>query len=326
MLSGSTPGQLIPHDEYISASGYSPDGWQVSTFPVPRDGCRVDLGSPHVGWGFTTHGFSLTRPANNQADGHRVLRAVLGPPPKMWTRMTETEIRNDYFGRRWFNRDWLLSRSGFGVVTARQRSDHWFEVKVILEKEPPRTGGFEILAAITRAFSFMVGRQVFLRGYEDLMSDSETRHLVTPNREPTRNSLPQPLGSSDSYLGNGENYLGQAIDFFMTEPGEQVAGHLSLCWDTADNLFSTRLAMVSICVEGLLRLAAQPFGGGDPGYTPADRTAFEEWLIAHEACLTPRFISRRHSVIGFPQAGTSINNQQTTICNLQSAILRSLPE
>jgi hypothetical protein len=59
--SGVAPGQLIPHETYLSTCGRTQAGWDVSTNPVPLDGYKVYSDSPYVVWDFTTRGLTLTR-------------------------------------------------------------------------------------------------------------------------------------------------------------------------------------------------------------------------------------------------------------------------
>ncbi|HLJ92756.1 MAG TPA: hypothetical protein VKU02_06120 [Gemmataceae bacterium] len=212
--------------------------------------------------------------------------------------MTETEVRNEYFGTRSSRRDWLLTKTTLGPLAARARSDQWFEVRLMHEGTQLSVGTAEILTAVSRAFGFVLGHRVFVLGYEGIFQDHQTRCLEVPNQEPTRNSLLAPLGTGCAYLGGVECVLGRAIDFFLTDQGERVAQHLYLCWDTADNALPTRLAVASICVEGLLRIASQSPNRGDPGYTQADRGAFERWLERNPDGLTARFIARLRGFFG----------------------------
>lgn len=297
--SGVTLGQLVPHETFVSATGRTQEGWDASTSPVPLDGYKVHGDSPHVIWDFASPGLSLSRPTPQGAERRqRVLRGVLGPPPKDWIRATETEVRNEYFGGRSWKLDWLQARTSFGLVAARQRSDQWFEVQIAIDRTPPRGEGLEILWAVARAFGFILGRRLVIRGFEDLLPDLETRNLAFFDREPTKNSLPLPLGSGSAYRDHVEVLLGRAIDFFMTERGEQVARHLYLCWDTADDAFPTRLAVAGICVEALLRMAAEGSEDSDRGYTERDKAAIEEWLTANNASLSKRFVKRLRGFIG----------------------------
>lgn len=296
--SGIAPGQLLPREALVTVTGRTQDGWDTSTIPVPGDGYSLHAGSPHVIWDFTTGGLSLSRPAPHGSERRkRVLRGLLGPPPKDWIRGTEIEVRNEYFGRRSWKLDWLQASTSFGLVAARRRSDQWFEVQIVIEQVPPREDSIEILWAVARAFGFVLGRRLVIRGLENLVPERETRHLFGVEREPTRKSLPPPLGSGTAYRDHVEALLGRAIDFFITERGEQVARHLYLCWDTADNAFPTQLAVVGICVEALLRIASQNSKGTDSGYTDNDRAALEAWLGKTKDSLSERFVARLQGFI-----------------------------
>lgn len=265
------------------------------TTHVPLDGYRVHADSPNVVWDFATPGLQLTRQATGSES--RTLHALLGPPPKSWPKATETDIHNEYFGTRSVARDWLVTPTALGNIAARRRSDHWFEILIRLGETPCNV--FEILDAITFAFGFVQGRRIFLLGFVDLARGREARYLRVPEREPTTNSLLKPLGDDEAYLVGGETLLGQAINFFLTDQGKRVAHYLYHCWDTADNAFSTHLAVASICVEGLLREFQKNTASVEElGYTAADQTSFKRWLVNNPDGLTSRFVSRLSGFLG----------------------------
>jgi hypothetical protein len=108
----------------------------------------------------------------------------------------------------------------------------------------------------------------------------------------TRNTLLRPLGWELTYLGNVEPLLGPTIDFFLTEVGEQVATFLYVCWDAADNAQATRLAISSICVEGLLKLAAKTIGPAKRESCDADIAALEKWIAGKPEGFTEQFLKR----------------------------------
>jgi hypothetical protein len=288
---GPALGQLLPESEYVSVRGQTQDGWEVSTERVPLAGYHVDFGSPYVTWDFVSPSVSLTR-ARAHPGKRRLLRGLMGPPPRAWTRITETEVRNEHFGTQSYRRDWLLSTTQFGQVAARQRSEQWFEVRISIEGAQRSLDSLDILSAIRDAFSFLLGRRLLMRGFEHILPDREVRYLTASEGELTRSSLLMPLGSGSPYLDHVEALLGQAIDFFITAHGRTMAQHLALCWDTADNHLPTRLAVASICVEALLRLASQGGAGDDRGYTDADQAAITAWIAAQQSCLSPRFAAR----------------------------------
>jgi hypothetical protein len=100
------------------------------------------------------------------------------------------------------------------------------------------------------------------------------------------------------FLRNCERLLGQAVDSFLTQEGQELAPHLALCWDTNDNLMSTRLATVSIALEGMLSLVQQAAHHVDPGFTPDDRAALEGWLRDNPGSLSARGATRLRSWLG----------------------------
>src|SRR5438132_9737739 len=58
---GASVGKLIPLETYVSATGRTQNGWDVSIIPVPRQGYSVSFESPHVVWDMTSGGLSMTR-------------------------------------------------------------------------------------------------------------------------------------------------------------------------------------------------------------------------------------------------------------------------
>jgi hypothetical protein len=284
-------GQLIPATNYIHLIGNSQEGWEARTDPVPMTECRSDGASLQLTWDFTTPGLTLTRKPG-YGPPRRIIRALLGPPPPRWPRATVTDVRNDEFSARKWCSDWLMSTLSFGRLAARRQSELWFELKIAIETEPPAADAIEIVIAAARAFSFLLGRRLSFRGYEDVTADYEARYLAARNRPVTLNELPQPLGQDNAYHEGIEGLLAQATEFFLTEDGRRVAGYLHLCWDTADNDITTRMAIASISLEGLLRMVSPDRRRDDESYTQADVGLVREWLNTSECRLSPRFIKR----------------------------------
>jgi hypothetical protein len=289
------PGMLLPREDYASLSGTTEYGWRVEATPVPLDGYHLEEASPHVVWNFGVTGITLTHIIESYGPEQRVVRAVLGPSPPIWVRPSDTGAANDFFTRRSSALDWLLAPTSFGGVGAMKCTEQWFEVKVVIDRPPPKTDASELLTAITRAFSFAFGRLLACRGHVDFAPNHESRHLSSVRRPATRNHVPEPLGCSvarEAYSRNIEGLLGMAIDFFLTDLGSQVAPHLVLCWDTADSDYRTRLAVVSVCLEGLVHIASPTTQHHDAGHTPEDRMALHDWLKANEGKLSDRFFAR----------------------------------
>ena len=154
-----------------------------------------------------------------------------------------------------------------------------------------------VCTAVARAFGFVLGRRCVIRGHEEINENIETRRLDIRSKT-TKNTLPQPIGSQLEFMRNVERLLGLAIDFFLTELGKRVAPYLYLCWDTADNSHLTQLAMSSICVEGLLRVASETIGPTQPQVDPADLTAFQAWLSTTPAGFSQQFLNRLNGMTG----------------------------
>jgi len=290
-------GQLLPRESFLSVSGTSQDEWCVNLTQVPLDGYHIHGPSPHVVWNLSSPGVTLSRPARRRGK-NRKLHALFGPPPETWVRGTETEVRHPDFGRRIGALDWLEATTSAGRVVVRKRTDDWCEVVVYLSEAAVTRNAFDVLNAVGRAFSFVLGRRVHLRGYEDFTPETDIRYLYAAEIRPTRNGLYQPLGRSDVFRTSIEPLLGLAINFFLTERGTQVARHMHLCWDTADNDIQTQMSTASIVAEGLLLLATSRAQPPDPGFTPQDREAASRWLRENEQTLSPRFVARVRGLLG----------------------------
>jgi len=285
-------GKLIPLEKFISATGRTQDGWDVSTIAVPRGGYSVSFESPHALWDMTTDGLTMTRRLLALTTQHRrIVRALLEPAPRHWPKKTMIEVHNEFFGGRSSQADWLQATTQLGTLVARRYSDTLFEIKLHLESTTPPQDPFEIVHAVAKAFSFILGRRIWVHGLEDVTPDLERREVYR-HRASSDNSLRPPLGNSGAYLENAEALLGKAVDFFLTPQGREVAEHLELCWDTTDNDFTTSITVVAITLESLLRLAAKGFTPHDPGHTPEDRDALLSWVEARMGLLTKRFLER----------------------------------
>lgn len=289
---GAPVGKLIPPETYVSATGRTQDGWDVSTIAAPREGYSVSFESPHVLWDMTSGGLTMTRPLPARATQHRrMVRALLEPSPGSWPRTTTTVVHNEFFGGTSSQADWLQATTRLGSLLARERSDRLFEVRLLLENNAPPEDPFEIIHAVAQAFSFILGRRIWVYGLEDITADSERRELYR-HRTSSDNSLRPPLGKNGTYLENVEGLLGKAVDFFLTAQGREVAEYLELCWDTTDNDFTTSITVVAITLESLLRMGTKSHPIDDPGYTPEDRHALLSWIDARVGLRTKRFLER----------------------------------
>jgi hypothetical protein len=291
------PGRLIPLETYIVATGDTQRGWRAETVAVPMDGTSINSDSPDVEWDFTTRGLTLSRDGETWREG-RTIRAILGPPPDTWIRATETVVHNELFPNRLSSLDWLVAQTRVGPVAARRRTEDWFEVKAIADNAGASSDVWAIVHAAASAFAFAFGRRVVPRGYEDVTLNVQTRFLAAFRRRTTAAGLLAPIGRNIEARAGLEHLIGRAIDYFLTPVGQRVVHHLSLCWDVADNWFSTRQAVVCIGLEGLLRIASPDPGHGDPGFTAADVEAARAWLRGNAGILSPRFAARLGGLLG----------------------------
>jgi hypothetical protein len=289
------PGHLIPHSTFHTFSGQTQDGWELTADKVSPGGNRIHSNNPSVVWDRKTPGITLLK--DRTAGEGRSLRILMGPPPPQWVRMTKTEVHNSVFGTGSSRRDWLTTTCKIGVISARERSDEWFEVMVLPNENEPIRPTNEVCTAVARAFGFIFGRRFVIRGHEDINENGKTRRLDTQFTETTTNTLLLPLGTYLEFMVNGERLLGLAIDFFLTELGQRVAHYLYLCWDTADNSHVTRLTTSSICLEGLMREAAKSMGPTKPHVDHADLNAFRTWRSSQPDGLSQQFLNRLNGLV-----------------------------
>lgn len=292
----ATPGHLVSHSTFLTFSGRTQQGWELTADQVPRNGYRTHINLPDVVWDLGISGITFRHESLSPTG--RSLRILMGPLPPQWVRITETDISNEVFGHRAACMDWLTTTCSIGRVSARQRSNEWFEVQVLPNKGVPMCETNVACTAIARAFAFILGRRCMIRGYEEINETSKTHRLNAYYPKTTRNTLLQPLGWQLEFMQNVERLLGMAIDFFLTELGERVAPYLHLCWDTADNYHLTRLAISSICVEGILHVATAKMGPMQPQADPADLAAFQSWLNSSPAGFSEQFLNRLNGLGG----------------------------
>lgn len=252
------PGDLIPHSTYLTAFGRTKHQWIVSTNPRSLDGLTT-AGSDLI-WDFPVAGVCLSNETGSSK--HHYLRFLLSPCLETWTRYSHTTVTNGLpeEPRTSSSLNWLRCFPSFGTVSATRQNEDWFEVFVEFKENTPEHDPYEIVGAISRGFSFFLGRQCISRGYEYVAPGKHIRRLDVRQVEAKHGTLRQPLGWQMTLLGNIEPALGPTVDFFLTERGQRVAQYLFLCWDTVDNAFATQQAIACICIEGMLRVAAEVWG------------------------------------------------------------------
>lgn len=290
------PGHIILESSYVTFSGGTQRNWEFTTDPTNCAGYQIHSGQPHVVWDLNTEGITLRKNRSTTIGGH--LRILMAPSLPIWVRSTETEVRNDVFGRRSGCLDWLTTTCSFGRVSARKRSDDWFEVLVKPDAGDQLRDAPALCVAVWQAFSFVLGRKCAVRGYEENNATATIRRLDTHFRESSTNTLLQPLGFGSKFLINVERLLGLAIDFFLTDIGRRVAPFLQICWDAADNSYETQLVVCSICIEGLLRLAAKTLGPNRSQIDPTDLDAFRAWLRSPPPQFSRHFLRRLEGYVG----------------------------
>lgn len=136
---------------------------RLTASPETLDGFSVTSTSPHVIWDIPTRSISLRQQRANR--GPRSVRALIGPSPDSWTRGTETQVQNDYFGGTSSSLDWLQFTPQFGIVAARRRSPEWFEVYLQIDTPPENDDACRLLTAVRWAFAFAMGRECAARGH-----------------------------------------------------------------------------------------------------------------------------------------------------------------
>jgi hypothetical protein len=172
------PGHLIAHSTYLTFRGRTQQNWELTADQMPRDGHRTHTNLPDVIWDLGTSGITLRH--ETSVPMGRSQRILMGPLPPQWVRMTETEVRNEVFGHRSSRRDWLTTTCSIGRVSAQQRSDEWFEVRVLPPEGERMCEATAVCTAVARAFGFVLGRRCVIRGHEEINTkrSMRTRRLV----------------------------------------------------------------------------------------------------------------------------------------------------
>ncbi|QJX01062.1 PDDEXK nuclease domain-containing protein [Frigoriglobus tundricola] len=89
-MNSSTPGQLIPHSEFLTFVGRNQYGWDVTTDATTQDGYRTHSDLPDVVWDHTVTGVTLTQ--EDQRDQEHVLRLLIGPPAEDVAEQPDTHV------------------------------------------------------------------------------------------------------------------------------------------------------------------------------------------------------------------------------------------
>lgn len=293
----SRVGRLIPRDQFVVLSGWTREGWEVTTPPNLMDGCSMSWQTDRVVWDYEAGGMRICRRTEGSYDHGRSIRAVFSPSPEHWTRGTTTRVENPHFGGTASQLDWVQAETSFGVVAARRRGDDRFEVYIRVDQPPAREGTLALLSAVSVAFGVLVGRRVSVLGYEEIAETSQTRDLSAVDVRPGDRVYQPPFGrhQCDAEL---EAWLTRAIDYFLTEQGLEVARHLLFCWETAGALILTRQTVFSICLEGLVRLAARREGLPVADPVRRDVQAARDWLDASREGVTTEFANRMSGFLG----------------------------
>ena len=122
-------GQLIDHDKYCTFAGRTDEQWEFANIPEPRDGHNTSSNLPTVVWDLKVRSITLQRETSRHSGGN--LRILIGPDLPKWIQNTNTKVENVTFGSRSSSRrDTMAFSCNIGQVSARRRSDDWFEVQL----------------------------------------------------------------------------------------------------------------------------------------------------------------------------------------------------
>lgn len=290
------PGQLIPAAKKLVFSGRTAHDWLCTADPVDRDGYESHGDSPDLNWDFKTTQLTLCKSKVSESSPY--LRILMGPGLPAWPNNIKTETDGDEFDIPPLSHDWLLSKCRIGRVEVRKRSDHWFEVRVSPHCISALNEPSAVCECIARAFSFLLGRQCLIRGYETVINQTVSRIVIARNSVISRNSLLTPLGTLGPFAEHVGQLLGLAIDFFLSPNGDEVGPFLEMCWDACDRLYASRLTISSICLEGLLRIAADVLGPKAPLIVTNDLVALNNWLDSSPSGFSDQLLARLRGLNG----------------------------
>lgn len=284
------PGRLYPPEEYLNFSGQTVDGGTVTARPAVPGGVHLHAESPGIPWDQGVRGLTIDSPQESNS-GLRILRAVLGPPPNDWPRTTLTTVANPYFGRKRGVSDWLALEGPEWNLAARQRTKEWFELRLVLPSGAHGERTSDHLWAVSSAFGFLIGRNLFIRGYEEVSQERCTRFIEGADRGPTKVAMRPPLDSVDC-LGDMEGLLGDLLTYFLTESGRRTAELLWVCRSSGDTSMSTHQVVTSVCLEGLLKIAGSGRQANDTELVAREVASLRELMSANRDRLSERFRSR----------------------------------
>jgi len=290
-------GQLIDPATYCTFAGLTDDGWNFASVPEPRGGLTTSSNLPTVMWDLRVRSIILERQSTRRSGCS--LRMLMEPDLPSWVRNTHTTVNSEAFGEQSAIRcNTLVFDCNIGRVSARRRTNEWFEVQLEISKSHSEDNIFKLRMAILMAFSFMCGRLYNIRGHEHISEFTRSRWLHRSITSSKISNMHKPIGIYVDYMKNAERLLGLAVNFFLTPIGEKVADFLCLCWDTVDNSFNTKLAVTSICLEGLLRVAAEHMGTSHTAQRTSEHEQFEIWLKSNPNGHSERFLKRLKGCVG----------------------------
>jgi hypothetical protein len=294
----TVPGKIVHDDDFLQTIGETQSGDAVEVSPTHSRGFNIHGDSPTAFWDFGVLWCRRRHVEEFQLPVPRTIRVLVGPSPTLWLRHSVTEVRNEAFPERRSSLDWMLGATNFGKVAAKRISDEWFEVRVQIEQPMPDVEALQFVWACEAAFSFLLGRRLVFRGYQERTPEATVRYLRDDRRKPTEGFVAAPLGfSTTTYHDHAEDLLGPAVDFFLMPRGRRVVHYLNLLWDTADNAWPVQWAVVGVCLEGLISDILEDSKIAEPSLSPADRVVFDRWL-ANDNGLSPRGIARLRGFAG----------------------------
>jgi hypothetical protein len=243
---GQQPGQLFPTSFYLRLFGQTRDGWTVAAARIPRAGFHISDQTEDAAWdigpGWIHSDITFVR--RRRDDDPRQTRIVLSPASlPFWPRQSP-------YGQGGFTHDWLECQLPFGNLSARRLTD----TKVLVQIEHAADAPEDLTPAIQSAFSYLMGKTTDVIGFETIRGDELSQCLKAVRHRKTTNSYAPPLGTDPFMAMYYEQYLRQAISYFLTDEGRGVSNLLYACWDAADNTFTSRTLIVCAVVESLTEI------------------------------------------------------------------------
>ncbi|MFT3882947.1 MAG: hypothetical protein QM703_25235 [Gemmatales bacterium] len=295
-----TCGTLIPHNTYAKGKGVLQDESEVEIFPVHSPSHQLFEGQDQVGWDYNTHGFVITRKRKHYfaKDYVRTVHLIMQPKFGRWTRGTTTVVDNPIFGTKRSALDWCQTMTRLGLLAFRKLDDTWMEAALFMTEAHRDIELIDISTAIGRTVGFINGKRSRIIGAVEYTGDTEKYVMDVRVKSVSSNSLVQPLGNNFASYDYLEQLLSSTFDLFSTSLGKDIGLHLYTCWDIVDNSYQSKAAVLSICLESLVRMVHSVLSKQQDDLQTPGKDMAMTWLESVKDTIDSGFYKRMKGFLG----------------------------